>query len=433
MRAFKTLGALLVLTLVPLGCSNGKEAEKRTDTKPRTCDRSAPSSQTLSVWYHGGKTEAPVVRDQVRRFNAAQETLKVKLRVISEAKYVDVVAAAKRDGKLPDVLDIDGPVVPSYAGSQQLRPLEDCMPAALRADLLPSIVAGGSFGGHTWGVGTFDSGLALYASRRALLAAGARIPAGLEDAWSVDEFEGVLAGLRTTGHRQPLDLKLLYDSPEWFTYGFSPILQSAGADLVGRTGARRAQGVLDSPRAVGAMEHVGTWFDKGYVNSDPDDDAFVKGRAPLSWVGHWEYPRYKKALKDDLVLVPLPDFGNGPRTGMGSWQWTITRNARDPDAAWKFIAFLLRPAEIKRMTDANGAVPASKGVVETSRLYRAGSDLELYAQQLLGGAAVPRPQAADYPEITVAFRDAFRAISRGRDASAALKRAARAIDAQRSG
>jgi multiple sugar transport system substrate-binding protein len=432
MATFRTLGAVLALALVPLGCADGGGAEKSAITGPKTCDGSSTSPQRLTVWYHGGKTEAPVVRDQVRRFNAAQRDIAVSLRIIPEATYVEVVAAARHSGELPDVLDVDGPVVPSYAASKSLRPLEDCMPAALRADLLPSILAAGSFGNHTWGVGTFDSGLALYASRRALVRARVRIPTGIEDAWSVDEFDRVLPALRRTGYRRPLDLKLNYGSPEWFTYGFSPILQSAGADLVRRIEPQLAHGVLDGEPAVQAMDHVRTWFRKGYVTTDPQDDAFVKGRTPLSWVGHWEYPRYKKALGDDLVLVPLPDFGQGPRTGMGSWQWTITKTAKDPDAAWRFIAWLLRPAEIRRITDANGAVPASKAVVETSRLYRAGGDLELYAQQLLGGAAVPRPQSADYPGITVAFRDAFQAISRGGDTASALERAARAIDAAQS-
>src|SRR5687767_15335853 len=45
-----------------------------------------------------------------------------------------------------------------------------------------------------------------------------------------------------------------------------------------------------------------------------------KGRVALSWTGHWKYPSYRAALGRDLILLPLPDFGHGVKTGMGSWR-----------------------------------------------------------------------------------------------------------------
>jgi ABC-type glycerol-3-phosphate transport system substrate-binding protein len=66
-----------------------------------------------------------------------------------------------------------------------------------------------------------------------------------------------------------------------------------------------------------------------------------------------------KAFPHDLQIVPLPRFGAQPSSGMGSWQWGITSNATDGDAVWKFLDYLLQPAQVLKMSNANGSIPAT--------------------------------------------------------------------------
>ena len=67
-----------------------------------------------------------------------------------------------------------------------------------------------------------------------------------------------------------LDLKLNYPG-EWFTYAFSPLLQSAGADLIDRSDYQKATNTLNSPAAVTAMAHLQSWLKSGYVDANVDD------------------------------------------------------------------------------------------------------------------------------------------------------------------
>ena len=76
-----------------------------------------------------------------------------------------------------------------------------------------------------------------------------------------------------------------YGIGEWYTFGFSPVIQSAGADLIDRSSIQTATGTLDSDAAVKAMTTVQSWFEAGYVDPNDDDAAFVTGRSPISWVG----------------------------------------------------------------------------------------------------------------------------------------------------
>jgi len=389
----------------------------------------ASALPVLKVWAHAGQAaERQVLEQQVARFNAVQAELSVQLTFIPERSYNAQVQAAAIAGDLPDLLEFDGPFLFNYVWQGHLRPLNDLLSANIQDDLLASIVSQGRYRGRLFGVGTFDSGLGLFARRSALESAGIRIPSGLEDAWTANEFSGVLQALAA---RDPdgmvLDLKLNY-SGEWFTYAFSPLLQSAGGDLIGRRDNGSAGDVLNSPQSVAAMQRLQSWLTGGYVDPNVDDDAFVGGRVALSWAGHWEYARYAAALGDDLTLLPLPDFGRGARTGQGSWVWGITRLSRERHAAARFLEFLLQPDEVLAMTSANAAVPATKTAIARSPLYGENGPLQLFTRQLQGGFSVPRPQTPAYPVITSAFQQAFVDIRNGADIQASLDRAAAAID-----
>ena len=155
--------------------------------------------------------------------------------------------------------------------------------------------------------------------------------------------------------------------------------------------------------------------------------SFINGKTALSWVGHWEYSRYSQALGGDLVLMPLPNFGKGSKTGQGSWAWAITRNCKNKEAAALFLEFLLQPEEILVMTNANGAVPARRSAVRLSPLYGGNGPLRLFVEQL-DQTAVPRPKTPAYPIITSVFQRAFDDIRNGVKVKTALDRAVSLID-----
>jgi len=306
--------------------------------------------------------------------------------------------------------------------------MEDLLPQTLIDDILPSIIDQGTHGDHLYSVGVFDSGLGLYARKDLLEDAGLRIPQSISGAWSVTEFEDILHKLaQNDPDGAVLDIKLNYGG-EWFTYGFSPVLQSAGADLIDRNSYQKSTGILNSPEAVEAMKHLQKWIVKGFVDPNLDDAAFSAGRVGLSWVGHWEYGRYTDAHKNNLILLPLPDFGKGSRTGQGSWNWGITSNCAHPEKAAEFITFLMTTPEILSMCEANGAVPGTKDAIRKSSLYGEKGPLHIFAEQLLQGMAVPRPKTPAYPVITNEFQKAFQHIRNNGNVKKVLTEAASHID-----
>jgi len=386
----------------------------------------------ISVWTHmlPGSIEGDVFAETVKAFEQAQDDYAIELVPIAPETYADRVIGSAQSGSLPCALEFDGPYLYNFAWSGYLQPIDRFVSAEMKADFLPSIIAQGTFNGQLYSLGQFDTGLMIYGNRRYLEAAGVRIPT-FEEPWNLAEFEEALEKLTALPEVEyAIDMKINYGRSEFYTYGFSPILQSFGGDLIDRSTYQHAGGVLDGPQSVEAMQHFQSWFEKGWAgkSTTTDDDFYGSKKAALAWVGTWMYKPHAEGLGEDLVVLPMPDFGHGSKTAMGNWSWSITSNCQDPAGAWTFIEFLLSPEEMLRMTNESGGPPARLSVLAQSKLYGETGPLHLVAQQNESDRAVPRPITPAYATISKVFAEAAGNIINGADVQTELTQAAQQID-----
>lgn len=387
---------------------------------------------TVDVWFHSGKgAERDALNASIEEFNNTHTDVQVNAVQLPEGSYSDQVNAAALAGDLPCALDFDGPFLYNFAWSGFLIPIDDFVSDEMKADFLPSIIEQGTYAGNLYSLGQFDSGLAIWANVDYLEEAGVRIPEGIDDPWTKEEFMDALDKLQALEQVEyAIDFKMNYGQGEWYTYGFAPILWSHGGGLIDRSDYQSADGLLNSPEAIEAMEFFQSLFEEGYTTAEPtgDDDFYIEQITALSWVGHWMWGPHSENMGDNVTLIPMPDFGEGAKTGMGSWNWGLTSNCETPEAAWTFLEFILSPEEILRMTNANGAVPARQSAIEQSELYAEDGPLNLFVEQLQGGVAVPRPVTPAYPVITSAFAEAVQNIVTGADVESELNDVVETID-----
>jgi multiple sugar transport system substrate-binding protein len=385
---------------------------------------------TVELFFHSGQgAERAALNATLQAFNDSHPNIRVEAVQLPEGSYIDQVNVAAMSHSLPCLLDFDGPTLYNYAWSGYLIPLDKYVSSQMRADFLPSILQQGTYNHHLYSLGQYDSGLGFYANKQYLREAHVRIPT-INSPWTLSEFNDILARLKhVAGVQYPLDLNMYPPGGEWFTYGFSPFVESFGGDLINRSTYQSAMGVLNGPNAVAALTWFQNLFKQGYSNPWPASDiGFTFGHAALDWGGHWLYAGNYQALGDNLLVLPAPNLGKGAKTGMGSWNWGITSSCKTPDEAWQVLNFIMSPSEIARMTNANGAVPARKSVIARSQLYAPNGPLHVFALQLLGGTAEPRPITPAYPTITSAFSEAVVNIVAGFNVKKELDKAVQKID-----
>ncbi len=450
----KILASILALGLVAAACGNDDDApaaleaaqeataapepmdaapEPMDDAMPAgtPCDGEIDGPVTLTLTSH---SSGEAYTGAVESFNAgpgAELGVTVELLDLGESAYEAFIVGAASANDLPDIIDMDGPFLYNFAWNGFVQPLGNCVPDGGLDDFLPSIITQGMYNGELYSLGSFDSGMGIWAKRSVLESVGARIPETSQDAWNAEEFDQLLRDLAASGVDAPLDIKWWYGAGEWRPYGFAPIVQSAGGDVIDRSDFQSADGALNSAAAVEAMTLFQSWANDGLIDlAAVDDTNFINGDAALSWVGHWMYNPYKDALGDDLVLVPLPDFGTGSKAGMGSWNWAMSSSAADADAVWAFMEHVTSPEQVAAIAAAEGAVPSLQSVLDADPTFQPGGDRYLYVLNLQGAPdiAVPRPATPAYGAIRDAFSDALADIVAGADVQSTLDDAVEAID-----
>ncbi|HWA20638.1 MAG TPA: extracellular solute-binding protein [Devosia sp.] len=391
---------------------------------------SALAATDLSMWYHGAgnQVERDIVIGIINDFNGSQSDWKVNLQEFPQAAYNDSVTAAALAGNLPDILDMDGPNMPNWAWSGYLQPLT--LPAGATDNFLPGAV--GMWDGKLYSVGLWDAAIAMYARKSVLDENGIRIPT-LEQPWTADEFDGILEKLKATGKFEyALDLGM-NDRGEWYPYAFSPILQSFGGDLVDRSSYLTADGVLNGPDAI----KWGNWWQSLFTrqlapgtSETPADQqtGFLDGKFALQWNGNWNAVTALGKFGDDMLFLPAPDFGHGPKIGGASWQFGISAKSPHADGAAAFIAFAIQDKYLAQFSDAIGLIPATSTAAELTTNYKTGGPLHGFFA-LSQQQATLRPVTPAYVVISPEFTKAAADIADGGNVEDILDTAADNITA----
>jgi multiple sugar transport system substrate-binding protein len=383
---------------------------------------------TLSMWYHGAGSEQEVsILNQITAdFNASQSDWKVELQAFPQAAYNDSIVAGALAGNLPDIVDVDGPVMPNWAWAGYLQPLK--IDESKIASFLPGTK--GVWNGQLYSIGLWDAAISLVTRKSILDELGLRQPT-LDQPWTKDEFMDALAKAKASGKFEyALDLGTAWTG-EWYPYAFSPFLQSFGGDIIDRSTYKTAEGVLNGDKAV----EFGTWwqglFTDGYAEATQDpaarDAGFNSGKYAFSWNGNWA-ALGTLAAYDDVLFLPAPDFGNGPKIGAASWQFGVSAKSAHPDGASKFIEFALQDKYLAAYSNGIGLIPATATAAAMTENYKEGGKLAVF-YELSEKQALVRPVTPGYVVAAKVFEKALADIAKGAVVADTLDAAVDEIDA----
>ncbi len=395
------------------------------------CFAGAASAQTdLSLWYHGAgnEVERNVLAGIVDDFNASQSDWKVSIEQFPQAAYNDSVTAAALSGELPDILDVDGPIMPNWAWAGYLAPLT-IDPAKLDG-FLPGVV--GKWNDKIYSVGFWDAALAMFARKSVLDENGIRIPT-LDKPWTKDELQEALQKLKDSGKFEyPLNIGMA-DKGEWYPYAYLPFLWSFGGGLVDRDGYQTAEGVLNGDDAIAWGEWFQALVKDGMVPGTSQSladhqNGFSEGKYALNWTGNWLALSSLEKFGDDLLFLPAPDFGHGGKIGAASWQFAVSAKSEHQDGANAFIDFALQDKYFTAFSDGIGLIPPTRSAAAASKYYAPGKPMEVF-YDLSEKQGMLRPVTPGYVVQSKVFQKLAADIADGADVPPALDAAVDEIDA----
>ncbi len=352
----------------------------------------AESPVTITAWVSDG-AETVVYTEMFDDFNAKNSDIVVDYQFFAQDELLNKLRTAPIVGDTPEIIVIDALQIPYFQDLDMIANLDEYISDDMMSDVLPSVWAENTYNGSIYGVAQFDSGMAMWTRKSILESIGARIPSSYTQAWTVEEFEQILADCKALGYEYPMYIRQNKATTLYFTW--MPVIASFGGDYLDRA-TMTATGTLDSAETIAAYDWMKKMIDEGYVNAacDYEDAFFARGEAAFSVLGHWKYSDHVNAFGDDAIIVPMPNFGHGVFTCSGSTVDVMTTAAIDrgvADQAWTVLEAMMSPEYITMVTSVNGGVPARSSVMNDMEEWQQGGRLYLYREQLEAGISYLRP------------------------------------------
>ena len=387
----------------------------------------------ITLWTHtaGSEAELSTVEDIVADYNSSPDRKgTVKIQSFPQSSYNDSVISASTAGNLPCLVDVDQPNTPYWGWANILAPLTDKALLKRANQLIGS--AKGTWNKQIYTVGYFDATTALFARKSVLKDLGIRV-ATVDRPWTKAEMDDALAKMKASGHwTYPFEMGTADNKTEWYAYAYAPILQSFGGDLVNRKDYQSSQGVLNSPEAIEFANWMRSLVEHGYINSKGGSDTaldFVNKKSGLLYGGIWTMSTVQKYAKDsdDIVAMPMADFGHGSVAGGGSWTVGMTPTCNNKEAAMSYIRFSLKDKYIAGMAKAGMNIPSTVGAQNLIPEFASGGSMQIFTK-ISSKYVKMRPETPAYNFISTEFRKTIGDIMNGSDATSGLNKAVNHID-----
>lgn len=417
----KAVTVALTAMMISCLCAGCGQAKERVNEE---------GESVITVW---SPTDEPAIEEwwveKIEAFNAEH---KGKIHLQREAivradsyAYEDKINAAITSNDLPDILFVDGPTVSVYAANEITLPIDDFFTKEDWDDFLDSSKQQNTYDGKIYAIGATESSVALYYNVDMLEAAGIRIPASKEEAWTWSEFYDAAKKLTKDG---VVGTNIIMDKGEGLPYVLEQFWISNGTDLVSADGSQ-ANGYINSPEGIEAAEFLNSLIQEGYANIDPIQKEFHNERAATMLGGSWEVATLENDYPDlnwGVTYFPVADNGGTLTSPTGDWVASVTKNTQDMEAVKEVMQFLFSEENVTTYAQAISKPPTRKSSYDVLTEYNE-YPRSLFKEQLME-TGHPRPRTPSYSVLSAEFSEAMLNIFTGVDAKEALDAAAAATD-----
>ena len=284
--------------------------------------------------------------------------------------------------KLPDVLLVQVDWVAEFADLGMLEPLDDWIakePPAFYDNIPPTFHQ--KWRGKQYYVPIESGAVALFYNTDLFKAAGL---SAAPKTW--DEYEAAAKKLTSAEKLYATTATLQVEPPTNMTYDIYPLILQAGGTLIdqktNKAAFNSAEGVKAIERYV-RLVNVDKIAVPGVLsNGEKEKRAnFASGNVAMMFEGPWGVA-IQKQLNPNLKydIAPLPA---GVTTGTmvrGSLN-TVTTQAQNKKAAWKFVRWLSGPTGIEMWSKGTGGFPARKDVADQA-WFKEKTLFQAFSQQM---------------------------------------------------
>jgi raffinose/stachyose/melibiose transport system substrate-binding protein len=328
---------------------------------------SSADANTLTLWHYESATSAMGMawNEAVKVFQEENPGITVNLEEKGFEQIRSTASQVLNSDEAPDVMEYNkGNATAGLLASQGL--LTDISDAVQQygwdQKLAPSLQTTakytdqGIMGGDAWyGIPNYGEFVTVYYNKDMFAAAGLQVPT------TYDEFVKVMDAFVAQGVTPLAEAGAEYPLGQlWYQLA----LTKANRQWVDDYQLYKAPVDWQGAETTYASTTLKDYVDAGYISKDvagmkAEDagTAFIAGQYPIFVSGSWWYGRFINEMTGaDWGIFNFP----GTKLDLGSSGnlWVVPENAKNKDAAYKFIDITMRP-EIQAIIGNNGGLPVA--------------------------------------------------------------------------
>ena len=369
-RYVVALAAALALSITA-GC--GRDASGGSETAKAVGDGKAAGE--ITVWAMG--TEGEKLAAFAKGFTAENPDAKVSVTAVPWDAAHQKIAGAIAAGQTPDVSMIGTTMQGEFAKTGALDPTP---PGLFTKDaFFPGAWDTTVVGGTSFGVPWYVETRGIY--YRKDLAATAGFPDGPKT-W--DDLTAMAAAMKSkAGAKWGINLQP-GKTGSW--QSVLPFAWSAGADI-----AAGGKYTFDTPAMVEGLRYYQSFFTQKLAPTNlPQgalEPAFVRGEIGAFMSGPWHVGILQDQGAKNFAVAPMPT-GKSSTSFIGGSNIAVFKDAKNRDAAWKFLAWLSKPAVQAQWYQTSADLPAVQAAWDDAALS-SDATLKVFGTQLKSAKAPP--------------------------------------------
>lgn len=341
-----------------------------------TCSKKENPKTVLDFWQFWTDPQIkPTLLEIIGDFEKDNPGIKVKLTDLTWSEGHDKIVVAFASGTTPDVLELGSDWVPEFSSQDVLLDVTE-KAEKIQNDFLmwePAIYEGKIYG-FPW---VLDTRVLFY--NKDLME-----KVGLDPEKPPLTWDELLSYCKKINHLKPQAYGFGANSAERHRLykKFLPFFWGNGGEILSED---RKSSEVNSAAGKEALEFYKKLTEQGTIdNQRMLDEGFKQGKIGFLISGGWLLNDIQKNLQNlnfGVCLIPKPEKGNFSSFAGGEFL-VISKRCKNPDAALKFVQYLIRKdISLKLCKSIGSAIPSAKGS-ELDPYYQNNKNLLVFQEQL---------------------------------------------------
>ncbi|MFF4658986.1 extracellular solute-binding protein [Streptomyces sp. NPDC001381] len=379
-RTVQTLCIAVTAALVATGCGRSEDSGPGNDAPAKL--GAGKAKGTVVMWSMGDPDEN--LKDLAKKFEQENPDADIKITAVPWDAAHDKLTTAVAGGNTPDMSLVGTTWMAEMAAMNAFQ----ATPASIKSsDFYPGQWDTTKYKNTSYGVPFIADTQAIYYRTDITTKAGIKGALAGDRAGFLKDLKAIQA---TAGKQNP---KLRHASG--LVMGFNswifwvPMVWQQGGDIYD---AKTGKFIFDSPEVAKALEYYASVPKEGLAPTDRSDNVqgFRDGLIAVYQEGAWAGGSFHKdapELDGKWKTMPVP-YSEQPAGFAGGSDLAVFKDAKNPDAAWKFAQFLTEPANLATYAKATGSLPPSPQAWSEGKLTE-DENMKAFDEQLKVSKAPP--------------------------------------------